>query len=162
MQRAIITAVCRDRLSKTTQGVHMPSAMYGSASDNLGKLVLRSALAILILLHGVAKITGSIGFITGLVAKLGLPPEVGYLVYAGEVIAPLMVLFGIWTRPAALVIAINMIVAIMLVHTAELFQLTKTGGWALELQGIYLASAIAVALLGAGAYSIGGRGGRWN
>lgn len=140
----------------------MAFVTQGSASDNLGKLVLRSSLAILILLHGVAKITGSIGFITGMVAKAGLPAELGYLVYIGEVLAPLMVLFGIWTRPAALVIAINMVTAIVLVHTAELFQLTKTGGWALELQGMYLAAAIAVTLLGAGAYSLGGRNGRWN
>jgi putative oxidoreductase len=30
------------------------------------------------------------------------------------------------------------------------------------LQGMYLGSAVALALLGAGRYSIGGIGGRWN
>jgi putative oxidoreductase len=40
--------------------------------------------------------------------------------------------------------------------------MSKTGGWALELQGLYLVSALAVALLGAGRYSVGGSGGRWN
>src|SRR5690606_27553055 len=49
-----------------------------------------------------------------------------------------------------------------LVHMGEMFQLTKTGGWALELQGLFLFSALAVALLGAGRYSVGGIGGRWN
>lgn len=134
----------------------------GSVSDDLAKFLLRGTLAILILFHGVAKIFNGVGFITGMVAKVGLPPALGYLVYVGEVVAPLFVLLGIWTRPAALIIAINMVVAIMLVHMHEIFTLTKTGGWALELQGLLLVSAVTVALLGAGRYSVGGAGGRWN
>lgn len=134
----------------------------GGMSEDFAKLLLRVTLAILILFHGVAKIFGGVGFITGLVAKAGLPPMFGYLVYVGEVIAPLFMLLGIWTRPAALVVAINMVVAILLVHRGELFELTKNGGWALELQGLLLVSALTVALLGAGRYSVGGSGGRWN
>lgn len=140
----------------------MRSVVSTSTSEDLGKLILRSVLAILILMHGIAKITGGIGFITGLVTKVGFPPAFAYLVYVGEVIAPLLVLFGLWTRAAALVIAINMVVAIALVHSGELFALTKTGGWALELQGIFLTASIVVALLGAGRYSVGGTHGRFN
>ena len=77
-------------------------------------------------------------------------------------LAPLLVLIGFWTRAAALVIVINMLVAIALVHTGDLFKVGNTGGWALELQGMYLGSAIAVALLGAGRYSAGGVAGKWN
>ncbi len=140
----------------------MQAAASYSTSADLGKLVLRSALAILILFHGVAKLTGGIGFISGLVTKYGLPPEAAYLVFVGEIIAPLMVLFGIWTRIGAAIIAINMAVAILLVHVGELLDIGKTGGWALELQGMFLATAIAIMLLGAGRYSLGGSGGRWN
>lgn len=140
----------------------MYPSQAGSVSEDMGKLILRATLAILMLFHGVAKIFGGVGFITGLVAKMGLPPALGYLVYVGEVVAPLLMLLGIWTRPAALVVAINMIVAVLLVHMHELFTLNKTGGWALELQGLLLASALAVAFLGAGRYSVGGTSGRWN
>jgi putative oxidoreductase len=55
-----------------------------------------------------------------------------------------------------------MIVAIVLVHIGQFFTLADTGGWALELQGLYVAVAVAVALLGAGRYSVGGRHGVWN
>jgi putative oxidoreductase len=127
-----------------------------------GKLILRVTLGLLILFHGISKILHGAGFITGLVAKAGLPPAVGYLVYVGEVIAPLMLVFGIWTRLAALVVAINMVVAILLVHVPHLFTLSNTGGWALELPGMYLASALAIVMLGAGKYSMGGTSGRWN
>ena len=136
--------------------------MQNQKSEDLGKLVLRATIAILILLHGIAKIMGGVGFITGMVAKFGLPPALGYLVYIGEVVAPILMLIGVWTRPAALIVAINMVVAIVLVHSAEVFMLGKTGGWALELQGMFLFGALAVALLGAGRYSMGGANGRCN
>lgn len=130
--------------------------------DDAAKLLLRASLAIIILFHGIAKLTGGVGFIGGMLAKAGLPEALAYLVYVGEVAAPLMILVGVFTRPAALVIAANMIVAILLVHTAEFFTLNQSGGWALELQAMFFVVAVAVALLGAGRYSLAGQGGRYN
>lgn len=133
-----------------------------SSREDLGRLVLRVALALLLLFHGVSKLMGGVGFITGMLEKMGLPGAIGYLVYVGEVIAPLLILVGVWTRLAALVVAGNMIVAVLLVHTMEFFTMSQTGGWALELQGMYFFAAIALVLLGAGRYSIGGQAGKWN
>jgi len=126
------------------------------------RLLLRLTLGALILLHGISKIQGGPGFILDIVDKAGLPSPFGYLVYVGEVIAPILVIIGLWTRLAALVIAINMVVAVALVHLPQFFTLADTGGWALELQGLYLVVAVCVALLGAGRYSLGGVYGRWN
>lgn len=140
----------------------MRDAVPSRTSEDTGKLILRVALAALILLHGVAKITGGVGFIAGMLQKNGLPGGLAYLVLVGEVLAPLLMIIGAWTRLAAVIIAGNMIVAIGLVHMGELLTLGKTGGWALELQGMFLFSAIAVAFLGAGRYSMGGINGRMN
>jgi len=134
----------------------------GDALADAGKLVLRLSVGLLILLHGISKIRGGPGFILDVVEKAGLPDPFGYLVYVGEVLAPLLVVIGLWTRAAALVITINMVVAILLVHTGQLLQLSPEGGWALELQGLYLTVPIAIALLGAGRYSVAGSLGRWN
>lgn len=134
----------------------------GNVSEDLGKFLLRVTLAILILFHGVAKILYGIGFISGLVAKAGMPAAFAYFVYVGEVIAPLLVLFGVWTRLGAFIIAMNMVVAVLLVHMGDLMTLTKNGGWALELQAMFFVSALTVVLLGAGRYSVGGAAGRWN
>ena len=140
----------------------MQTNVIQTSTEDLGKLVIRSALAILILLHGISKLTGGIDGITGMVTNAGLPEVFAYGVYLGEVVAPLLVLIGLWTRAAAIFMALNMVVAVMLVHVPELAQLNKQGGWALELQGMFLFGAIAVALLGAGRYSVGGIAGKWN
>jgi putative oxidoreductase len=105
---------------------------------------------------------GGIGFISGMLEKVGAPAALGYLVYVGEVIAPLLILIGLYTRAAAVVVAINMIVALLLVHTSQFLTMSETGGWALELQGMYLGAAIVLALLGAGRFSVGGTAGRFN
>ncbi|RLM48632.1 DoxX family protein, partial [Halobellus sp. Atlit-31R] len=107
-------------------------------------------------------IGGGVGFIEGMLQKAGLPAIFAYGVYVGEVLAPLLLLAGLFTRAAAAIVAINMVVALLLVHTSQFFTLSDTGGWALELQGIYLGSAIALIFLGAGCYSLGGLAGRWN
>ena len=123
-------------------------------NQDLGKLVLRLSLGLLVLLHGVAKITGGIGFITQVVQGAGLPGWIAYGVYIGEIVAPVMVILGLHARIGAAIVALNMLVAIYLVHAAELFALGQTGGWALELQGMFLFGAIAIALLGPGRFSI--------
>lgn len=137
-------------------------ARSSAAGEDLGKLLLRLVLGVLILLHGIAKLISGPAFVVGLVTKMGLPQPFAYLVYVGEVLAPILLILGVWTRPAGLVVVINMVVAIWLAHTADFFTLSQTGGWALELQGMFLVTGLAIALLGAGRYSIGGAGGRWN
>jgi len=131
-------------------------------SDDTGKFVLRVSLGIMILLHGIAKIGGGVSGIAGMLSSQGLPGFLAYFVYVGEILAPVLVIAGIYTRPAAWVMVINMLVAIWLAHMSQLFSLGKQGGWALELQGMFLFAAMAVALMGAGRFSVGGTGGRYN
>ena len=125
--------------------------------NDTGKLILRLALGALILLHGLSKLSSGIDGITSMVTAAGLPAFVAYGVYVGEVLAPLMVLAGWYSRVGAGIIAINMLFAIGLVHRADLVALGETGGWALELQGMFLFTAIAIACLGPGRYSVNGR-----
>ncbi|WP_423197222.1 MULTISPECIES: DoxX family protein [unclassified Cupriavidus] len=136
------------------------SRMQGS--QDLGKAILRIVLGILILLHGLAKLMAGPAFVIKVVTAAGLPEPVAYLVYVGEILAPLLLIVGLWTRLAGLIVAINMIFALSLVHAGQLGMMSDSGGWALELQGMYLAAALAVALLGAGRFSVGGLDGRWN
>lgn len=114
-------------------------------------VLLRVSLALLMLFHGWAKIQYGIGSIEAKIAGLGAPGFLAYAVYLGEVVAPLLLLVGLWVVPAALVIAINMLVAFALVHTKQVLMLNNSGGWALELQAFYFVGALVVAM----AYSKG-------
>jgi putative oxidoreductase len=131
-------------------------------SDDTGKLILRLTIGILMLLHGIAKLSNGIGPISGMVASQGLPAFFAYGVYIGEVLAPVLIIIGLFTRPAAAVVAINMVVAIWLAHMGTIATLGKTGGWALELQGLFLFGAVALIFLGAGRLSVGGIAGKYN
>jgi putative oxidoreductase len=121
---------------------------------DLGKLIVRLTLGVLLLFHGIAKLLNGIGFIEGQLASHGLPTILAYGVYIGEVIAPLMVILGYQTRIGALIIVFNMIVAIALVHGHQLLTLSSNGGWALELQGFFLFTALALIFLGPGRYKL--------
>lgn len=121
---------------------------------DLGKLIIRLTLGGLMLFHGVAKLFHGVGFIEGQLASHGIPAFCAYGVFIGELLAPLMVVLGYQTRIGALLIAFNMLVAIALVHGHELMALGSNGGWALELQGFFLFTAIALMFLGPGRYKL--------
>jgi len=125
--------------------------------EDFGKLILRLTVGVLMLLHGVAKISAGVGGIGRMLQGAGLPAELAYAVYVGEVLAPVLVILGFYARIGALVMVVNMLFAIGLVHTKDVFLLTKTGGWAIELQAFFLLTALVVALIGPGRYSMNGR-----
>lgn len=126
-------------------------------NSDLGKLLLRITLGVCILLHGIAKIQGGIdGIAQGLMA-IGLPGFVAYGVYIGEVVAPLLLILGFYSRIGAGLIAVNMVFAIAIAHRPDVFKLGEQGGWSLELQGMYLMTAIALALMGPGRFGINDR-----
>ncbi|WP_066735372.1 DoxX family protein [Cupriavidus sp. D384] len=131
-------------------------------TQDLGKAILRIVLGVLILLHGISKLMAGPGFVTQVVTQAGLPAALAYGVYIGEIVAPILLIIGLWSRLAGLIVVVNMLFAFGLVHTKQLGEMAPTGGWALELQAMYLAAALAVALLGAGRFSVGGIDGKWN
>lgn len=130
--------------------------MHNNLND-LGKLVLRLTLGILILLHGIFKLRNGIDPIQGMVTGMGMPAFVAYGVYAGEVLGPLLLIIGFYARLGAALIATNMLFAFSLAHMNELTSLTQNGGWALELQGMFLFTAVALVLMGPGRIGINQR-----
>lgn len=126
-------------------------------SDDAGKLILRLTLGVLMLFHGYAKITKGIGGIETSVVGLGLPAWVAYGVYVGEVLAPLLLIAGFYARVGGALIVINMLFAITLSHSKQLFDIGRTGGWALELQGFFLLTGLVVLLIGPGRFGINRR-----
>jgi putative oxidoreductase len=124
--------------------------------EELGKLLLRLTLGILMLFHGIGKILnpGVIDSIGSQLASNGWPAFVAYGIYFGEVLAPLVIIFGVFSRIGGLLVAINMVFAILMAHSAQLLTLSESGGWALELQGFYLLCGIAIFFLGSGTMAV--------
>ena len=125
-----------------------------SLSDDTGKLILRLTLGILMLFHGYAKITKGVSGIETSLVNLGLPVWVAYGVYIGEILAPLLIIFGCFARVGGAFIVINMIFTITLSHATQLFELGRSGGWALELQGFFLLTGLVILLIGPGRFAV--------
>jgi putative oxidoreductase len=129
--------------------------MNPAAQQDLARLLLRLVLGLCVLLHGIAKIRHGVGPIEQMLVAKGLPSVLAYGALVGEVLAPLMVLVGWHARIGGALIAINMLFALFLVHMGQLFALDgQSGGWAVELQMMFLVTAIAIALLGPGRFSL--------
>lgn len=131
--------------------------MNAATQQDLGKLVLRLVLGIAVLLHGIAKLMGGIGGIVGMVEGAGLPGFIGYGALLGEVLGPVLLILGFYGRIGAALIAINMLFAIGLAHMGEIAKLNDQGAWAIELQAMFLFTAIALVFLGPGRWSINNR-----
>ena len=135
----------------------MPLTVSANRTD-AGLLVLRLGLGALMLFHGIYKLTHGIAWIAGPLGRVGLPPWVAYGVYIGEILAPVLVILGLWARPAAFVIAFDMFMAIFLARRGDVAKINPmSGGWAIELELIYLVAALTIALSGSGRYGLGKR-----
>ena len=130
--------------------------------EDWGKLLLRLAVGGLLLFHGVAKLKNGVGWMAGPLSGLGLPAFVAYGAYVGEVVAPIFVILGKWARIAGLVIAFNMVSAIIIALRNKMFTLNMGGGWAIELELLFLLGGLVIFLLGSGKYSISRGSGAWD
>jgi len=120
---------------------------------DLGFLILRLGVGILMLMHGIAKLQG-IEFLEGMLTSKGLPGFLAYGVYITEIIAPLLIIIGYRTRIAAMVLILGMLSAIFLVHSADIFQLNQAGGWAIELLGLFITGGLVLAICGSGKFAV--------
>jgi putative oxidoreductase len=136
----------------------------GSAlrSDDLGRLLLRLAVGGLLLFHGIAKVAGGVAWMAPMLAAKGIPGFVMYGVYVGEVVAPVLILLGLFTRPAALVVAFNLFMAVYLVRAGDAFALNDGGAWEIELEVFYILGALALFFLGGGKFGVTRGKGAWN
>ncbi|HEY4559955.1 MAG TPA: DoxX family protein [Lysobacter sp.] len=131
--------------------------MNANTQHDIGKLLLRVTLGVLVLLHGLAKLNGGMAGIVRMVEARGFPGALGYGVLLGEVVGPLMLIAGFHARIGGALVFVNMLFAIVLVHLGQLGSFNSQGGWALELQAMYLVGGLAVALLGPGRFSVNER-----
>jgi putative oxidoreductase len=78
----------------------------------LSLLTLRAILGVIFLYHGYRKLTHTHGNLQAVFVEHGLPPHFVYLSGTLETFGGGLLLLGLFTRPAALLLAIEMCVAI--------------------------------------------------
>src|SRR4051794_20752491 len=97
--------------------------------EDSGKLLLRLTLGVLLLFHGVAKLIHGIGFVHTMMSAHGLPDALAYGVYLGEVLGPVLVILGWYSRVGALLIVANMLFVFGYTHQGDFFSIGRSGGW---------------------------------
>lgn len=122
--------------------------------NDVGRLLLRLTIGGLMLIHGVNKMMFGTEQISEILTRAGIPPFFTFGVFLGEVVGPIMMIVGFKARIGAFLIALDMLIAVLLVHASQLDEITPGGGWMVELNMLYLMGAIVVIFLGSGKYSV--------
>ena len=125
--------------------------------------ILRLVLGVVFFVHGAQKMLGwfggygfhgTMGFFTG---ALHIPAPLAVLAIFAEFFGGLGLIAGLLTRVAAFGIAVNMLVAIFMVHAANGFFMNWSGtqkGEGYEYHLLALAIAAYLVIRGAGAFSV--------
>ena len=131
-------------------------------SVDIGKLIVRLTCGCLLFLHGSHSAIHGIQHIRDMLTNSGLPEFLAYGNLIGEVVAPLFMIAGFKARIAALVVAFNMLLSILIAHRDIAFARNDFGGWMIELNIFYMMTALAVFFMGSGKYSLSRGKGKWD
>ena len=130
--------------------------MSSSGSSSWGLTFLRIAVGVVFLMHGGQKLfIYGIPGVAGNFEKMGIPQPMisAVVVTLVEFLGGLALILGILTRYAALLIAFDMLVAMLLVHLKGGFFLPR----GFEYPLVLLAANLTLALSGPGALALGSR-----
>ena len=118
--------------------------------SNFGPLILRLVLGLVFVGHGYPKLFGGFSQTVGFFESVGIKPGKFWVFVVGavEFFGGIALVLGFATQLAALLIAINMVVAMAKVK----FKIGFVNGYEFDL--ILLAAALSLTLTGAGAYAI--------
>jgi putative oxidoreductase len=130
---------------------------------SVSALVLRIFLAVVLFPHGAQKVFGWFGGpglsagISMLTVNMHIPLFFAILAIAAEFLGPICLFFGFLTRIAAFGIAVEMVVAVLLVHLKFGFFMNWFGGKAgegFEYHLLMIGMAIALIIAGGGLWSV--------
>lgn len=127
--------------------INLCNSKMHSGSKDLGLLFLRLAVGVPFLMHGISKVTNMDSTIT-FFEMIGLNSFFAYLVTILEIVAGIMITFGIFASIGAIITALVMLGAYIVVKNQTSF----LGGY--ELDMILFFTSMAIFILGAGKYSI--------
>ena len=115
---------------------------------DIALLIGRVSIALLMLVHGIPKITYLLQDEVQFMDFMGLGPEISLaLTIFAEVVCSIFILFGLATRFALIPLIITMLVAVFIVHGADPFAAQEMGLH-------YLLGYVLLFITGSGKYSV--------
>lgn len=125
----------------------------------LGLAILRVALGVTFIAHGLPKLTGGMGMTAGMFEGLGVPAPAlaAWLVALLETVGGLSLIIGFLVTPAALLLVGHMLLGIILVHASNGWYVIERGQGGVEFSVILIASLLMLVFGGAGAASLDAR-----
>ena len=132
--------------------------VYLSTYNDWAPLILRLGLGIPFIFHGYPKLFVNRAGVAGWFESIGIRPGKFWAVVVGvvEFFGGIALVLGLWVPLTALLITVNMLVAMVKVKWGKSKFVDASGGMGWELDFAYLAMAVALVLLGAGRYALGG------
>ena len=122
--------------------------------NDMGALVLRLSIGGLMLFHGINKLFYGTQAVDSILQSVGVPVFFSVAVLLAEVLGPVMLILGFKVRVAAFLIAIDMFMATLLVHSTNLMKVSEIGGWMAELNALYFFGALAIMFFGSGKFAV--------
>jgi putative oxidoreductase len=128
------------------------AGFYTAVSD-LWYPMIRITVGAIMLVHGWGKIANGISPLASYLGRVGLTPPTpfAYVVYINETVGAVCIILGLLTRFFAASIAIELAVALWIVHAAKGFGASAGGYEYVLMWGIVM---FAIALRGGGPYSL--------
>lgn len=124
-------------------------------SEDIGKLVLRLSLGGLMLFHGLHTLLNGLAPLQAILAAHNIPENAAYFAYLGGLVAPILIIVGLFSRVGAVLVMLNVVIMLVLADFSKIASIASDGSYALEVQAFYFFTALAVSLLGAGRFSAG-------
>ena len=130
-----------------------PFSRISALADGLrpaAPLVLRLAVGLIFLHHGLGKLHMGVGGVAGFFGGLGIPLPTAFavVVMTVETLGAACLVLGLWTRLWAALMVVDMAVAILVAVVPS--------GHSPEIEGLLLAGALALVGLGEGPFALGG------
>ncbi|MFQ5747701.1 MAG: DoxX family protein [Gemmatimonadota bacterium] len=129
-----------------------------------GLLILRLAIGLIFLAHGWTKIFGSqVSFVHEMLHMAGwsIPEPILWLVAVLELLGGIALLLGVFTRPLALALALEMIVAVILFHAKQGFFISSLPNaplaYGFEYHVALVGGLLCLVLCGPGGWALEGR-----
>lgn len=127
-----------------------------SRTGSLGLLLVRLATGVLLAAHGLSKLTAGPAGLAGGLAMKGFPAPtlLAWCATLAELLGGVCLALGLLTRPAAAVVAFNMVVAWASMHLPDAAFFGTAKGGPFEYPFLLSILGLTLALTGAGRYSL--------